>query len=99
MADRKIIINALLERIEEAKVRKQDYIKILPLDAKIIVDLLKDQTSLARKMWNEFYAEEDELEKKYVGTNENDNWFLIYRPWLQRGFEIALETIVKQEGR
>ena len=99
MTDRKTIINALMERIEEAKVRKQDYIKILPLDAKIIVDLLKDQTSITRKMWSEFYAEEDELEKKYVGTKENDNWFLIYRPWLQRGFEIALETIVKQEGR
>ena len=61
--------------------------------------LLKEQKSIKQKMWNALYAEEDRLEKQYAGTDMNDDWFLVYRPWLQRGFEIALETIVKQEGR
>ena len=61
--------------------------------------LLKEQKSIKQEMWNALYAEEDRLEKQYAGTDMNDDWFLVYRPWLQRGFEIALETIVKQEGR
>ena len=60
--------------------------------------LLKEQDATKLKMWNALYEEEDKFEKKYAGTKENDNWFLIYRPWLQRGFEIAVETIAKQEG-
>ena len=61
--------------------------------------LMKEQKSIKQKMWNALYAEEDKLEKQYAGTDNNDDWFMVYRPWLQRGFEIALETIVKQEGR
>ena len=61
--------------------------------------LMKEQKSIKQKMWNALYAEEDKLEKQYAGTDKNDDWFFVYRPWLQRGFEIALETIVKQEGR
>jgi hypothetical protein len=61
--------------------------------------LMKEQKSIKQKMWNALYAEEDKFEKQYAGTDNNDDWFMVYRPWLQRGFEIALETIVKQEGR
>ena len=60
--------------------------------------LLKEQDHVLQKMWNALYAEEDKLEKKLVGTDEHDNWFTVYRPWLQRGFEIGIEVIAKQEG-
>ena len=39
-----------------------------------------------------FYTEEDKLEKRYVRTSEHDNWFLVYRPWLQDGFGIAIKA-------
>ena len=60
--------------------------------------LLKEQDHVPQKMWNALYTEEDRLEKKFVGTDEHDNWFTVYRPWLQRGFEIGLGIISKQEG-
>ena len=79
---------------------------LLPLELEAVrqlktdaLTLLKEQESIKQKMWNALYAEEDKLEKQYAGTNMNDDWFLVYRPWLQRGFEIALEVIVKQEGQ
>ena len=58
---------------------------------------LKAQENLKQKMWNALYAEEDKLEKKFAGT-EDDAWFFIYRPWLQRGFDIAIKVIVEQDG-
>ena len=45
-----------------------------------------------QKLWNAFYTEEDKLEKRYVRTSEHDNWFLVYRPWLQDGFGIAIKA-------
>ena len=60
---------------------------------------LKEQESIKQKMWNALYDEEDKLEKQYAGTDKNDDWFFVYRPWLQRGFEIAIEAIAKQESR
>ena len=63
------------------------------------IDLLKEQEDLKQKMWNALYAEEDKLEKKFVGTEElHDRWFYVYRPWLQRGFEIAIKVIAEQDG-
>ena len=64
-----------------------------------VIALSKEQEAVKQKMWNALYEEEDKLEKKYAGTKENDNWFLVYRPWLQRGFEIAIDIIAKQERR
>lgn len=61
--------------------------------------LLKEQEDLKQKMWNALYAEEDELEKKFIGTEEHNDWFDVYRPWLQRGFEIAIKVIAEQDGR
>lgn len=64
--------------------------------------LLKEQelpTELKQKMWNALYAEEDEYEKKYIGTDDHDAWFNIYRPWLQRGFDIAINVVAYWEGR
>lgn len=46
-----------------------------------------------QKLWNALYAEEDKLEKKYVGTPEHDKWFMVYRPWLQDGFGIAIKAM------
>ena len=60
------------------------------------LELLKEQESLKQKMWNALYAEEDKLEKQYVGTDDHDGWFFVFRPWLQRGFEIALKVVVAE---
>lgn len=62
------------------------------------IALLKEQEDLKQKMWNALYAEEDKLEKKLIGTEEHNDWFVVYRPWLQRGFEIAIKVIAKQDG-
>ena len=73
--------------------------RILEADA---IALLKEQelpTELKQKMWNALYTEEDKFEKKYVGTKEHNSWFLIYRPWLQKGFDIAINVIADWEGR
>lgn len=65
-----------------------------------ILDLLKEQESLKHKMWNALYAEEEKLENHYVSTDEFDKWIVDYRPFLQRGFEIAIEVIAAhEEGR
>ena len=64
------------------------------------LELLKGQEPLKQKMWNALYAEEDKLENHYIGTDEIDKWFVDYRPFLQRGFEIAIEVIAAhEEGR
>ena len=63
------------------------------------VRTLKKRDNLKQKMWNALYVEEDQLEKKFVGTEElHDKWFYVYRPWLQRGFEIAIKVIAEQDG-
>ena len=76
--------------------------------AKDALALLKEQeavepktipTELKQKMWNALYAEEDEYEKKFVGKEEHLNWFTVYRPWLQKGFDIAINAIAEWEGR
>lgn len=64
-----------------------------------VMELLKAQENLKQKMWNALYAEEDRLEKKFIGTEEHGDWFTVYRPWLQRGFEIAIKVIAEQDGR
>ena len=70
------------------------------LIADAALELLKKQEALKQKMWNALYAEEDKLEKKFVGTDKHNDWFTVYRPFLQRGFEIAIEVIVAhEEGR
>lgn len=56
-------------------------------------------SELKLKMWNALYAEEDEYEKRFVGKEEHLNWFTVYRPWLQKGFDIAINAIAEWEGR
>ena len=66
------------------------------------LSMLKEQelpTELKQKMWNALYAEEDEYEKKFVGKEEHLNWFTVYRSWLQKGFDIAIDAIAEWEGR
>ena len=46
-----------------------------------------------QKLWNALYAEEDKFEKRYISTPEHNNWFLVYRPWLQDGFGIAIKVL------
>ena len=46
-------------------------------------------------MWNALYAEEDKYEKQYAGTEKNTEWFNVYRPWLQTGFEIGIHALNK----
>lgn len=73
---------------------------------KDVLELLKEQEAVApktipeelkQKMWNALYAEEDKFEEKYVGTKEHDSWFLIYRSWLQEGFNLAIKAIADWE--
>ena len=59
--------------------------------------LLKEWENLKQKMWNALYAEEDNLEEKFTGTEKHRDWFFVYRPWLQRGFEIAIKVIAEQD--
>lgn len=61
------------------------------------IGLLKEQENVVQKMWNALHAEEDRLEKKFVGTDKHNDWFTVYRPWLQNGFEIGLKVIAEQE--
>ena len=64
--------------------------------------MLKEQEvpqELKYKMWNTFYAEEDKFEKMFVGTDEHGAWFNTYRPWFQKGFDIAIRVIADWEGR
>ena len=68
------------------------------ITAKNALQLLKEQEHLKLKMWNALYAEEDKLERKFIGTEKHDDWFNVYRPWLQRGFEIAITVIAEQDG-
>lgn len=71
------------------------------------IALLKEQEAvqpktipeeLKQKMWNALYTEEGKFEKKYVGAEE-DGWFFIYRPWLQKGFNLAIKAIADWEER
>ena len=63
------------------------------------VELKNIPEELKQKMWNALYAEEDEYEKKFVGKEEHLNWFTVYRPWLQKGFGIAINAIADWEGQ
>ena len=54
---------------------------------------------LLDKIWDAFYKEEDELEKKFVGTAESDAWFSTYRHWMQQGFDVAIDVIAKEKER
>ena len=54
---------------------------------------------LKLKMWHALYAKEDKFEEKYIGTKEENSWFIIYRPWLQEGFNLAINAIADWEGR
>ena len=51
--------------------------------------------SAKQMMWNALYAEEDKYEKQYAGTEKNTEWFNVYRPWLQTGFEIGIHALNK----
>lgn len=68
-----------------------------------ICAMLEEQEAITNelklKMWNALYAKEDECEKKLVGTDKHHEWFSIYRPWLQIGFNIAIDAIADWEGR
>ena len=97
MTDRKKIIEGI------ANVRNDiidGYITEIELAVNILTDaleLLKEQEAITQKMWNALYAEEDELEKKFTQTDKQNEWIMEYRPWLQRGFEIAIRVIAEQE--
>ena len=98
MPDRKLI----LEQLERLAIVLDE---LMPGCAELVreaITVLKERelpTELKQKMWNALYAEEDEYEKKFVGKEEHLNWFTVYRPWLQKGFDIAINTIAVWEGR
>ena len=84
---RLIDADALLEQMR----RRKDYVG-RPSDP---VCLVEDAPTfdIFQKLWNALYAEEDKLEKRHINTPEHDNWFLVYRPWLQDGFGIAIKVL------
>lgn len=73
------------ERLIDDADEKREFIKNWMPDLPT-VDVLQ-------KLWNALYAEEDKFEKRYISTPEHDNWFLVYRPWLQDGFGIAIKVL------
>ena len=111
MPDREKVFDAFRNCITEPKCKncpwetceKFHQAKTIPLDLCLdILKLLKGHelpTELKLKMWNALYAEEDECEKKFVGKEEHLNWFTVYRPWLQKGFDIAINAIADWEGQ
>lgn len=58
-----------------------------------------DIHDLLTEMHNALFKEEDEREKQYLETDEIEEWITVYRPWLQRGFGIAIEVIAKARER
>lgn len=102
MNNREKIINALEKAKKQSEENAQDVIIVPFKETDMILALLKEREAvepktipdeLKLKMWNAFYAEEDKLEEKYVGTKEHNSWFLIYRPWLQVGFNLTIKAI------
>ena len=79
LIDADALINRITNPYERAEVAR--WVNQMPT-----VDVLQ-------KLWNAFYTEEDKLEKRYIRTSEHDNWFLVYRPWLQDGFGIAIKVL------
>jgi hypothetical protein len=102
MTERKKLIVTIQNRIDEARNKGLKTTTIFISTLSTCMALLKEQelpTELKQKMWNALYAEEDEYEKKFVGKEEHLNWFTVYRPWLQKGFDIAINAIADWEGR
>lgn len=105
--DREKIIRILEKCAKEPLQRNADKY-VVTLDVRFvnsILELLKEQAvkprtipeELKQKMWNALYIEEDKLEEKYIGTDELDDWLLIYRPWLQNGFDLVIKVIADWE--
>ena len=97
MPDREKVIRELQDALENAEENGKIYAEIRRPVLFYAISLLKEQKTVLQKMWNALFAEEDELEKQYAGTDKNDVWFMVYRPWLQRGFEIAIKTITEHK--
>lgn len=68
-------------------------------DALALLNEQKVQEELKLKIWNALYTKEDEYEKKLIEADKRYEWFSIYRPWLQMGFNIAIDAIAEWEGR
>ena len=64
-------------------------------DGKRVINWIEQAPTVdvLQKLWNALYAEEDKFEKRYISTPEHDNWFSVYRPWLQDGFGIAIKVL------
>lgn len=60
-----------------------------------MIDTLEEAPTfnVLQKLWNALYTEEDKFEKRYINTPEHNNWFMVYRPWLQDGFGIAINVL------
>jgi len=95
-------VDSLLKEQEKQIKNRNESLEKAREEIKWLRGMLKKQelpTELKQKMWNALYAEEDEYEKKFVGKEEHLNWFTVYRPWLQKGFDIAINAIADWEGR
>ena len=88
LIDADVLERVLMSTSEEELCTDCCYNVIAKIDEAPTVNVLQ-------KLWNALYAEEDKFEKRYISTPEHDNWFLVYRPWLQNGFEIAINVLSK----
>ena len=82
--------------LQEIRARDGAFSGMLGRQAANMIGKRIDETptvNVFTKLWNALYAEEDKFEKRYISTPEHDNWFLVYRPWLQDGFGIAITVL------
>ena len=99
MPDREKVISEFEDFVKSFSKRDDTYYKGLFVS---VLALLKEQKvpeELKLKIWNALYTKEDEYEKKLIEADKCHEWFSIYRPWLQIGFNIAIDAIAEWEGR
>lgn len=98
MPDREKVIERIHEAIDTGVCVDlfMDVLELLKEPEAVVPNTIPEELKL--KMWNALYAKEDEFEKKYIRTKEQNSWFLIYRSWLQEGFNLAIKAIADWEG-
>lgn len=97
--DREKVISEFEDFVKSFSKRDDTYYKGLFVSVLAILKEQKVPEELKLKIWNALYAKEDEYEKKIIEADKCHEWFSIYRPWLQIGFNIAIDAIAEWEGR
>jgi hypothetical protein len=113
MHDREKVLAALKNCIDEPKCKdcpweecegEHEHVEMPKGLVEAVVEMMEGNKTvpneLKNKMWNALFAKEDKCEKHYAGTENNDTWYLHWRPWLQTGFGVAIDAIAEwEEGK